>query len=143
ADDYWEDCITLLSRGATSTYAFFKWPMGASSMIRLGSESDPRLILHGNRSWVPLPPSTFSNVTHTYMNDAEVSETPGFLVDLLFEFPAINPATVEPQQYSTRPVNSGSSRPLQRSGVVSRERKTVQFADPVAWRSKSGVTRRR
>ncbi|MFZ1085962.1 MAG: bifunctional DNA primase/polymerase, partial [Terracidiphilus sp.] len=113
------DGLTLLSRGSGSTYAFFQWPPDALSMIRLGTESDSCLVLHGDCSWVPLPPSSFKGSSYIYLNRAAVSMTPAFLSDLLFEYPAINPATVEPQQYSTRPVNSGSSRPLQRSGVVS------------------------
>jgi hypothetical protein len=85
----------------------------------------------------------FSNVTHNYINHAEVSETPAFLVDLLFEFPAINPAPAEPQQYSVRPDHPGCSQHLKHYDVIRRERKTVQFSDPVAWRSKSEVIRRR
>jgi len=137
------DGLTLLSRGSGSTYAFFQWPPDALSMIRLGTESDSCLVLHGDCSWVPLPPSSFKGSPYVYLNRAAVSMTPAFLSDLLFEYPAINSVKAEPQQYSVRPDHSGCSQHLKHSDVISRERKTVQFSDPVAWRSKSGVIRRR
>jgi hypothetical protein len=137
------DGLTLLCRGAGSTYAFFRWPPDALSMIRLGSESDPCLVLHGNCSWVPLPPSSFKGSPYVYLNRAAVSMTPAFLSDLLFEYPAINSVKAEQQQFSERPTHSGSLPPLKHSSVIRKELKTMKFADPVAWRSKSGVTRRR
>ncbi len=137
------DGLTLLSRGAGSTYAFFQWPPDALSMIRLGTESDSCLVLHGDCSWVPLPPSSFKGSPYVYLNRAAVSMTPAFLSDLLFEYPAINSVKAEQQRISKRPTHSGSSQHLKSHNVDGRERTTVQFADPVAWRSKSGVTRRR
>ena len=142
ADEEW-DGLTLLARGAGSTFAFFKWPQDASSMIRLDSESNSSLILHGDGSWVPLPPSSFNGSTFVYLNCAEVSEPPKFLSDLLFERSAVNLVSADAQRLQGRPTHSESLLPLRRNDVVGKERKTVQFEDPITWRGKSGVTRRR
>jgi hypothetical protein len=140
-EEYW-DGLPLLAHGSAKTYAFFQWPAGLS-MRRHVHNPAPGLISHGDCSWVPLPPSEFAGSHHEFLNQQALREAPEFLIDFLFEIPSVCSCPIEPQQYSVLPDHSGCSQHLKRPDVIGRERKTVQFSDPVAWRSKSGVIRRR
>ncbi|MGD0938997.1 MAG: bifunctional DNA primase/polymerase [Terracidiphilus sp.] len=106
ADDHL-DGITLLSREGSKTYAFFKWPLGLG-MQRSCINQVPGLRIHGDGSWVPLPPSEFSGGRCEYVNDEAVTETPDLLVNLVFKAQGAGSGLAGPPKYPPQPVFSGS-----------------------------------
>lgn len=106
ADESW-DGNTLLSRGGSKTYAFFKWPNGLA-MQRSCLNLIPGLKLHGEGSWVPLPPSEFLGACCEYLNAEAVAETPDFFVSLLFKAHGSDFGPAGPPKYPPRSVNLGN-----------------------------------
>ncbi len=138
--DIW-DGLTLLSCGGTRTYAFFEWPNGFS--MRLSCNSDPSLILHGEGSWVYLPPSEVDGIRHAYVNDAAVEALPDLLIKRLFKPLYSRSGFAQPLKFPLRPANSGSQLGLRQPDIFKEKKKLLQFPSPVVQRNKISFPRRR
>jgi hypothetical protein len=140
ADEIW-DGLTLISCGGTRTYAYFQWPVGYS--MRPFRNSVPSLILHGEFSWVPLPPSELDGIQHVYINDSAVEAPPDLLIKRLFKPLYKKSGSAEPLRFPPRSANSGSQPGLRRPDIFNKERKLLQFPGPVTQRNKMSLPRRR
>ena len=79
--DDWDWIDTLRSQASDSTrYLFFRWPAGL--MCRSVMQIGPGLILHGEGSSVPIPPSrSVSGIDHVYLSpQAALAPTPEWLI---------------------------------------------------------------
>jgi hypothetical protein len=80
--DDWDWIDTLRSQASDSTrYLFFRWPAGLM-MRRSVMQIGPGLILHGEGSSVPIPPSrSVSGIDHVYLSpQAALAPTPEWLI---------------------------------------------------------------
>jgi len=140
AGDIW-DGLTLISCRGTCTYAYFEWPAGFS--MRLSFNSDPSLIIHGEGSWVPLPPSEIDGIQHAYVNDADVESLPDLLIKRLFKPLDPKSGFAKPLNFPQQPTNYGSHPWQKRPDSFRKERKLIKFPGPVAQRNKMSFPRRR
>jgi hypothetical protein len=138
--DIW-DGLTLISCGGKRTYAYFEWPAGFS--MRLSFNSEPSLIIHGEGSWGPLPPSEIDGIQHAYVNDAAVEALPNLLIKRLFKPLDSKGGFAKLLKFPQRPTNSKSLPWMKRPDSFRKERKLLQFPDPVAQRNKMSFPRRR
>ncbi|MFZ1083445.1 MAG: bifunctional DNA primase/polymerase [Terracidiphilus sp.] len=138
--DIW-DGLTLISCGGKRTYAYFKWPYKFSMMSFCNSE--PNLLLRGECSWVPLPPSEIDGIQHAYVNAAAVEALPDLLIKRLFKPLDSKSGSVKPLKFPDQPTNYGSHPWQKRPDSFRKERKLLQFPDPVALRNKMSFPRRR
>jgi hypothetical protein len=86
--DDWDWIDTLRSQASDNTrYLFFHWPADLS-MRRSAKEIGPGLILHGEGSSVPIPPSrSSSGILHVYLSPsaAAIADAPEWLITVAFQ----------------------------------------------------------